>query len=180
MKKLAVLLVAVVIMLSMAGCGKDSFPSEVSEYAKKHALDLLTADKLKSTAVVGKKYVVYGTITSISFYNYEKGSAELKDAVSRADDKVKDIVRAELEGTMTYYVYLSGTVEALKYEGWNFSAKMLRVNKGDEVAFIVTCEDGYVPGSYDYIITEKIWESRHSETTIEEDHDAPKGNSTGS
>lgn len=172
MKRLIVLLLTIGIMLFMAGCGEGSFPPEVTEYAKKHEMEMLSPGKLQAKAIVGKNYVVYGTVSSISFSNYKKGSSDLKQIVSNASEKMKDLVEAELKDTMSYYVYLSGLSTSLKYDDWNFPSRMLNINKGDEVAFIVSCEDGYLQGTYDYIIKEKIWESRHSETTIEEDHDA--------
>ncbi len=170
MKRLIALLLAAITLLLIPGCSTESIPSEVSEYARKHDIELLSVDKLIASAVVGKDYVVYGTISHISFYNYEKGSSDLEKVLSNVDERVKDIMEARYEGTMCYYVSLSGAVWSLEYEDWNFMPKM-KINKGDEVAFIITCEDGYSPGTYDYVIKQKIWENRHSDTTIEEDHD---------
>ncbi len=182
MKKLIALILAIITLLSIAGCREDAFPPEVSEYAIKHEMECLLAKDLKEKAVVGKDYVVYGTIADISYRNYEKGSADLAsvmstfDGVSAANEEFKDMMEKSFEGTMSYFVFLSGMTDSLddslKYDGYNYSFDMLKINKGDEVAFIVTCEDGYSPGTYKYIIKEKIWENRHSETTIEEDHDA--------
>lgn len=176
MKRIAVLFVvlfsAIVIILSFSACGADPFPAEVSEYAKKHDLELLSAEKVKENAVVGKDYVVYGTISYISFSNYEKGSADLEDYLSDIEeDWIKDMIEMSVVGTMRYYISFSGG-PFMDYEAYNYSSKKLNINKGDEVAFILTCEDGYAPGTYDYIIKEKIWENRHAETTIEEDHDS--------
>lgn len=172
MKKLIALLLAIITLLFVVGCDAEAFPSEVSEYAKKHEMGCLSAKGLKENAVVGKDYVVYGTISYISYRNYEKGSVDLEDVVSSAAEYFKDIVETAYEGTMHYHVSLSGLTDFLEYEDRNFSHNMLKINEGDEVAFIVTCEDGYFSGTYKYTIKEKIWENRHSETTIEEDHDA--------
>jgi len=179
LKRPIVLLLAIVLLLSVAGCGEGSIPSEVSDYAKKHELEVLSAEKLEANAIVGKRYVVYGTVSYISFKNYEKGSADLKELLSRYEGLAKDIAESEFKGKMSYYLRCSGG-PSMDYDDWNFASKMLKINKGDEVAFIVTCEDGYTPGSYKYVINEKIWENRHSETTIEADHDAPKDGSSGS
>lgn len=169
MRKLPIF-VFLIVLIMLSGCG-TAVPSEVSEYAKRHELEVISAEKLKSSAVVGRDYIVCGTISFINFHNYKKGSSDLQRAISQADDRIKDMVEAELEGTMYYSISFVGG-PSMEYDNYNFSFNMLKLNKGDEAAFIVTCEDGYSAGTYSYVIKEKVWENRQSDTTIEEDHDA--------
>lgn len=64
MRKSIILILVVVLLLSLAGC--SSVPSEVSSYATKHRLEVLSMRELSQEAVVGEKYVVYGKVSSIS------------------------------------------------------------------------------------------------------------------
>ncbi|MBO4331198.1 MAG: hypothetical protein J5827_03900, partial [Oscillospiraceae bacterium] len=147
MKKLVVLFLAALAVLTLSGCGAGAFPPEVSEYAKKHELELLSAEKLEKNAVVGKDYVVYGTVSYISFKNYGKGSDDLENMLSRfEDDYARDIAEIMYTGKMSCYLRLSGG-PSMDYDDCNFTSKMLKINKGDEVAFVVTCEDGYLTGT---------------------------------
>ena len=110
---------------------------------------------METNAIVGRDYVVYGTISYISFSNYEKGSDDLETLLSGVDPMVKAYAEAHYTGKMSYYLSLSGG-PSMTYMEYNFVPKMLRINRGDEVAFVVTCEDGYIPGRYDYVIKRRI------------------------
>ena len=170
MKKVLVSILVFALILSLCACGAGA-PAKVSEYAKRHELEVLSPEQLKSRSVVGKDYVVFGTVSSISFANYEKDSADLAERLSDLDGLAREVIRENIEGTMSYrIVFTEGP--PMYYDDYNSALNMLKINEDDEVAFVVTCEDGYTAGTYRYSIKEKIWEARHSETTIEEDHDA--------
>lgn len=145
MKKVLALAVALILLLSVSGC--SSAPSEVSSYATKHRLEVLSMRELSQEAVVGEKYVVYGKVSSIS---------------AQADGRSTD-----------YIIMFEDMGPALRYE-CTLVTDRLNINKGDEVAFVVVCEEVF-PGYYDYSVKKKIWESRHSEKTIEEERFITEG-----
>ena len=142
MKKIVAVLLAAIMLLTAVGC--ESVPSEVKQYANKHRMEIMDADMLNGKAVVGEEYVVYGTVTFAS-------------------------VRQNDGGRETSYSIMFSGSPALKYKCYS-STNMLKINKGDEVAFVVACEEGYSAGQYEYTIKSKIWENRTSEKTIEEEY----------
>ncbi len=143
MRKFITMVLFCVLLFSLAGC--NSVPAGVAEYANKHEMEVLAGDKLESKSVVGKEYVVYGTISSI-------------------------FVNTDEQGRSTSYTVMFSRGPIMKYTTWA-NVKPLNVNRDDEVAFVVSCEEGYSAGSYSYVIQDKVWESRHSEKTAEEECD---------
>lgn len=175
MKRIIALLL-VCFLVFLCGCSSSrSIPDEVEQYAKKHNMECCTVDQLIEKGIVGEQYIVYGTISYVSFEDYAEGS----DAYARVLDEYKDLPDGEYYCAMSFldkmwYTFeLDNNMECdIRYTGWNFKTDYFNVNKGDKIAVIVTVEDGYRPGTYEYTLVEKIWESRTSKTTIEEEYAA--------
>ena len=171
MKRTIAIFLIVASLLMLCACGA-SIPSEVETYAKRHDLECVSVYELTKEAVVGKQYIVYGTVSWAYFQNYEDGSKDLEDFMDNTDDeRLRTEMYVRKVGTMHYSFTFEGGGK-LTYDTYNYNFNYLNINKGDEVAFLVECKDGYLPGEYEYEIIEKVWEKRHSDTTVEEDHDA--------
>lgn len=177
MKRLMSVFVCCALFLSLCACGGGA-PSEATDYAKKHQLECLSWEELKEESIVGETYVVYGTISEISYLNYAEGSQLLEDCGSTLDDpSLAKSMQDSFRDTMTYYLYLDGDNilgnHEINYKASNKEYLYLNLNEGDKIAAVVTCEDGTGAGKYRYVLessSDIIWKQRTSKTTVEEDN----------
>ena len=180
MKKFVCIIVAVIILGCLCSCGtteESSVKKAAEEYAKKHAMECFTPEDLAANGIVGQKYVVYGNVSYIFFSNYTEDSEEYADMLESfaGIPDGEEYVRLNVLNTLYYYINLDGKNDCdLIFEDSNNEYNWLKINEGDDVAFLVLCEDGYSAGTYEYEVIDMIAADRKSTTTVEEDHAAKK------
>lgn len=182
MKKFVCIIVAVIILGCLCSCGtteESSVKKSAEEYATKHAMECFTPEDLAAKGIVGQKYVVYGNVSHIFFLNYTEDSEEYADMLEgfTGIPDGEEYVRLNVLNTIRYHINLDGKDDCdLIFEASNAERNWLKINEGDDAAFLVFCEDGYSAGTYTYGVIDMIAADRQSTTTVEEDYAATKGN----